>query len=150
MLRGLILFILFTQVMAGRWGQLCDGNPTNRVRGKDRYGRGEYGAPRGRRTHLGVDVICSDGSIVHAPFTGRMVRQLNPFGNNNAIDNGAMLEGSGYCVKMFPITAQRYTGSVTKGEVIGRLLNIQDVYPGMISHVHIQMCDTSINPTPYL
>ncbi|XP_078392761.1 leukocyte cell-derived chemotaxin-2-like [Cetorhinus maximus] len=150
MLRGLILFILFTQVTAGIWGRLCDGNPTNRLRGTDGYGSGFYGAPRGRRTHLGVDVICSDGSTVDAPFTGRMVKMVIPFGNNHAIENGAMLEGSGYCVKMFPIAALRYNGSVTKGEVIGRLLNIQDVYPGITSHVHIQMCDTSVDPTPYL
>ncbi|XP_078390011.1 leukocyte cell-derived chemotaxin-2-like [Cetorhinus maximus] len=150
MLRGLILFILFTQVTAGIWGRLCDGNPTNRVRGTDGYGSGFYGAPRGRRTHLGVDVICSDGSKVLAPFTGRMVRQAKPYGNNNAIDNGAMLEGSGYCVKMFYIKPKNNLRSFRKGDVIGTLLNIQDVYPGMISHVHIQMCDTSVDPTPYL
>ncbi|XP_067879985.1 leukocyte cell derived chemotaxin 2, tandem duplicate 1 [Heterodontus francisci] len=150
MLRELVFFILFTQVTAGSWGKLCAGNPTNNVRGIDSYGSGAYGAPRGSRKHLGVDVVCSDGSTVYAPFRGTLVRRANPYRNNNAINNGVLLEGSGYCVKIFYISPDRYSGSVSKGERIGTLLNMQSVYPGITSHVHIQMCDTSTNPTSYL
>ncbi|XP_078061641.1 leukocyte cell-derived chemotaxin-2-like [Mustelus asterias] len=150
MLKGLILFILSTQVMSGEWGQLCSGNPSNIVRGTDQYGSGAYGAPRGRRTHKGVDVICSDGWTVYAPFSGRLVRRANPYGNRNAIDNGVLLSGSGYCVKIFYIKPYVYYGEVEKGKAIGTMLKMQTVYPGITSHVHIQMCISSTNPTPYL
>ncbi|XP_038642865.1 leukocyte cell-derived chemotaxin-2-like [Scyliorhinus canicula] len=150
MLRGIVLFILFTQVTGRRWGSLCAGNPTNRVRGSDTWGSGAYGAPRGSRTHKGVDVVCSDGSDVYAPFDGTLVRRANPYSRSNAINNGVMLRGSGYCVKIFYIQPQSYSGNVAKGETIGQLLRMQSVYPGITSHVHIQMCDTSVDPTPNL
>ncbi|XP_067827941.1 leukocyte cell-derived chemotaxin-2-like [Heptranchias perlo] len=150
MLRGLILFTLLAQVTADSWGGLCAGNPSNKVRGTDKFGSGAYGASRGSRKHKGVDVVCRDGSTVYAPFSGRLVRRENPFGNGNAIDNGVRLEGSGHCVVIFAFAPDRYTGNVSKGQKIGRMLEMQSVYPGITSHVHIQMCDTSINPTRYL
>lgn len=44
---------------------------------------------------MGVDVVCEDGSVVYAPFTGKIDRQARPYGNGNAIDNGVQLSGSG-------------------------------------------------------
>ncbi|XP_048449800.1 leukocyte cell-derived chemotaxin-2-like, partial [Rhincodon typus] len=103
----------------------------------------------GNREHSGADVICNDGSTIYAPFTGRLIGRANPYGNGNEIDNGVLLQGSGYCVKIFYVAPDRYSGPISKGQALGTLLNLQDVYPGIISHVHIQMCDKS-DPTPYL
>lgn len=50
---------------------------------------------RGGRKHKGVDVVCQDGSDVYAPFSGNTDKQARPYGNNNAIDNGIQLSGSG-------------------------------------------------------
>uniref|UniRef100_UPI00398F475E leukocyte cell-derived chemotaxin-2-like n=1 Tax=Pristiophorus japonicus TaxID=55135 RepID=UPI00398F475E len=151
MLRGLILFTLLAQVTAGRWGKLCAGNLRNRVRGTDIYGNGAYGAPRkGGTTHKGVDVVCRNGSTVYAPFSGRLMRRATPYRETNAINNGVKLEGAGYCVKIFYIAPERYTGYVLKGQKIGTLLNVQSVYPGITSHVHIEMCNTSTDPTSHL
>lgn len=50
---------------------------------------------RGRRTHKGVDVVCTDGSAVYAPFAGKIDKQAKPYGNGNAIDNGIQLSGAG-------------------------------------------------------
>ncbi|XP_043539442.1 myeloid protein 1-like [Chiloscyllium plagiosum] len=150
MLKGLILLFLFSQVAAGRWGKLCHSNPTNRVRGTDSYGSGAYGAPRGKLRHLGVDVRCNDNSTTYAPFTGRLIKRVNPYDNGNAIDNGVMMRGQGYCVKIFNIEPDRYSGAITKGQRLGRLLNVQRVYKGITSHVHIEMCNTSVDPTPNL
>uniref|UniRef100_A0A8C0GC92 Uncharacterized protein n=1 Tax=Chelonoidis abingdonii TaxID=106734 RepID=A0A8C0GC92_CHEAB len=81
----LIVFAgLVSIVAAGRWAQICDGNPLNSIRGCDKYGCGYYG-------HLAVDVKCQDGSGVYAPFSGLIVRRIKPFGNNNAIDDGILL-----------------------------------------------------------
>ncbi|XP_074924256.1 leukocyte cell-derived chemotaxin-2-like isoform X2 [Chelonoidis abingdonii] len=88
----LIVFAgLVSIVAAGRWAQICDGNPLNSIRGCDKYGCGYYGAPRNGGKHLAVDVKCQDGSGVYAPFSGLIVRRIKPFGNNNAIDDGILL-----------------------------------------------------------
>uniref|UniRef100_A0A8C3S3K7 Uncharacterized protein n=1 Tax=Chelydra serpentina TaxID=8475 RepID=A0A8C3S3K7_CHESE len=127
------------QVAAGPWGQICAGNPRNRVRGCDRHGCGHYG-------HLGVDVICRDGSTVYAPFSGIIRGRVNPYRKNNAINNGLLLRGSGFCIHMFYIRPVRYSGRINKGQKIGVMLPMQRVYPGMTSHVHVQNCNRS-NPT---
>lgn len=45
--------------------------------------------------HEGLDIECTDGSKVYAPFDVVITRQAKPYGNNNAIDNGLMLSGEG-------------------------------------------------------
>ncbi|XP_048380271.1 myeloid protein 1-like isoform X2 [Stegostoma tigrinum] len=150
MFKGLIFLFLFSHVAARHWDRLCGGNPTNQVRGTDIYGSGAYGAPRDNDRHLGVDVICKEGSVIYAPFSGRLIRRANPYNNGNAIDNGVMMRGPGSCVKMYNFQPDRYTGRISKGRRLGTLLNVQAVFPEITSHVHIEMCDTSIDPTPNL
>ncbi|XP_032631990.1 leukocyte cell-derived chemotaxin-2-like [Chelonoidis abingdonii] len=133
---------------AGPWGQVCAGNPSNKIRGTDRYGCGHYGTPRvGGRKHLGVDVICRDGSTVYAPFSGVIGGRVNPYrAGKNAINNGILLSGSGFCIHMFYIKPVRYSGRIKKGQKIGVMLTMQSVYPGITSHVHVQNCNR-LNPT---
>nr|XP_032811015.1 leukocyte cell-derived chemotaxin-2-like [Petromyzon marinus] len=134
---------------SGNWATICAGQSSNRVRGCDSQGCGHYGAPRGDRQHMGADVVCNDGSVVYSPFTGTLQGQAKPYGDGSAIDDGVKLSGSGYCVLMFYLRPDSYTGSVSSGQRIGYLLNMQSVYPGITSHVHVQMCDKS-DPTPFL
>lgn len=56
---------------------------------------GSYLYSRTNRYHPGVDVLCSDGSVVYAPFTGMIVGQEKPYRNKNAINNGLRLSGRG-------------------------------------------------------
>ncbi|CAM5170172.1 unnamed protein product [Natator depressus] len=148
----LIVFIaLVSIVVAGPWGQICAGNPSNKVRGCDIKGCGKYGATRKSRDgtirrHLGVDVVCNDGSTVYAPFSGTIERKVIPYKINNAINNGILLRGSGFCVKMFYIKPVKYQGQIAKGNKIGVMLPMQKVYPGITSHVHIENCNKS-DPT---
>ncbi|XP_025036982.2 leukocyte cell-derived chemotaxin-2-like [Pelodiscus sinensis] len=144
----LIIFVaLVSIVAAGPWAQICAGNPKNAIRGCDRWGCGRYNAPRPPRLHKGVDVKCTDGSEVYAPFSG-VIKQATPYprGKNTAINNGLKIEGSGYCALMFYFKPDKYNGRVTKGQRIGRMLRMQSVYPGMTSHVHVQLCNLS-DPT---
>eukprot|EP00061_Rhincodon_typus_P013820 g40429.t1 len=140
--------------------------------------------------HLGVDVICKEGSVIYAPFNGKLIRRANPYNNGNEIDNGVMLRGSdrplisgiklvnllssapkaitvlmdsdinfivNFQFTMFMnlinfniIVANPANFQISKGQRLGTLLNVQAVFPEITSHVHIEMCDTSINPTPNL
>ncbi|KAG8506582.1 Leukocyte cell-derived chemotaxin-2, partial [Galemys pyrenaicus] len=54
-----------------------------------------YLHPRNHRPHQGVDVLCSDGATVYAPFTGRIVGQEKPYKTKNAINNGVRIAGGG-------------------------------------------------------
>ncbi|RVE74982.1 hypothetical protein OJAV_G00027350 [Oryzias javanicus] len=135
---------------AASFGQLCQGNPSNSVRGSDRWGSGHYGASRAGRQHKGLDVECEDGSAVYAPFDVTLHGRLTVYNDRNkdAINEGVNLRGEGLCFKLFYVRPVRTSGSLRKGERIGTMLPMQSVYPGITSHVHVQMCDKS-DPTPY-
>ncbi|XP_064422922.1 leukocyte cell-derived chemotaxin-2-like [Latimeria chalumnae] len=138
-------------VTEAKWGPLCKGTSSNEIRSCDTYGCGYYGASRNgvKGAHKGVDVKCSDGSVVNAPFDGNIKRKSVPYKKNNAINNGILVEGGGFCVKIWYIKPDRTIGEVKKGQQLGVLLPMQKVYPGITSHVHIEMCDQS-DPTEYL
>ncbi|XP_013856723.1 leukocyte cell-derived chemotaxin-2, partial [Austrofundulus limnaeus] len=109
-----------------------------------------YGARRGPKVHEGLDIVCSDGSTVYAPFdvtlNGRLTVYTDP--NKAAINEGINLRGEGLCFKLFYVRPDKTSGTVKKGKKIGTMLPMQSVYPGITSHVHVQMCDKS-DPTPY-
>ncbi|XP_006017250.1 myeloid protein 1-like [Alligator sinensis] len=130
------------------WNAVCAGNPLNKIRGCDRYGCGYYNAPRkhGKGKHTGVDVECRDGATVFAPFSGRLSGPVRPFNNGNAIDDGVQINGGEFCVKLLAIKPYTYSGYVTRGQRIGTMLPMQKVFPGIISHIHVENCDGS-DPT---
>ncbi|XP_070707826.1 leukocyte cell-derived chemotaxin-2-like [Pempheris klunzingeri] len=150
MRRVLILLAVLCVCDGVKFGQLCSGNSANSRRTSDSWGAGHYGAPRGSRVHKGLDIVCSDGSTVYAPFDvtlhGKVIVYTDP--NKAAINSGINLRGEGLCVKLFYVQPDRTSGSVRKGERIGTMLPMQSVYPGITSHVHVQMCDRS-DPTPF-
>ncbi|NXU28973.1 MIM1 protein, partial [Thalassarche chlororhynchos] len=133
------------------WAQICSGNPINKIRGCDRYGCGHFGADRhsSKGKHMGVDVICADGATVYAPFSGQLSGPIRFFHNGNAIDDGVQIRGSGYCVKLVCIHPIRYHGQIHRGQPLGRMLPMQRVFPGIISHIHVENCDHS-DPTHLL
>ncbi|XP_075399233.1 leukocyte cell-derived chemotaxin-2 [Tenrec ecaudatus] len=144
--RVLLLAVSISPVWAGPWATLCAGKSYNEIRTCDSFGCGHYSAKRTHRLHRGVDVVCSDGTTVYAPFTGKIVRQAKPYRKENAINNGVQISGQDFCVKMFYIKPIKYKGTISKGERLGTLLPMQTVYPGIQSHVHVENCDGS-DPT---
>ncbi|CAM9520534.1 unnamed protein product [Lampetra planeri] len=135
---------------SGNWATICAGQSSNRVRGCDSKGCGHYGAPSPHGMHMGVDIICPDGSKVNAPFKGELKGWARAYKKNNAVNDGVILSNSVFCIKIFHVHAYHYKGAVDSDQAIGYLLNVQKVYPGVTSHIHVEMCDKSRNPTFYL
>ncbi|XP_071401254.1 leukocyte cell-derived chemotaxin-2-like, partial [Centroberyx affinis] len=139
-----------------RSGPLCSGNPTNRRRTSDRWVEGRYGARRGRRLHKGLDIECKGGATVYAPFDmtleGKVIVYTDwhqPQRRSSAIDNGISFTAGDICFYLWYMEPDKTSGEVKKGEKIGTMLNMQEVYSEMTSHVHLQRCDKS-DPTRYL
>ncbi|XP_054616098.1 leukocyte cell derived chemotaxin 2, tandem duplicate 1 [Dunckerocampus dactyliophorus] len=104
----------------------------------------------GSRLHQGLDIECADGSVVYAPFdvtlNGKLIVYTDPA--KSAINEGINLQGEGLCFKLFYVRPDHTSGTVSKGQRLGIMLPMQNVYPGITSHVHVQMCDKS-DPTGY-
>ncbi|CAM9438555.1 unnamed protein product [Lampetra fluviatilis] len=139
------------QCCVPKWEPFCHGDVENGVRGcEGKFWCGRYRSHRPHGKHMGVDIICPDGSRVNAPFKGELKGWVRAYKKNNAINDGVMLSNSVFCIKILYIHADRYTGPVDIGQKIGYLLNVQRVYPGITSHIHIEMCDKSKDPTFFL
>ncbi|CAL8262342.1 unnamed protein product [Lota lota] len=147
-----LLLAVFCLCESVRFGQLCNGNSGNTKRTSDRHGEGRFGARRQGRTHEGLDVLCGDGATVYAPFdvqlNGGLRVYSNPTNAQVAINKGINLRGEGLCFKLFYVNPVQTSGTILKGQKIGTMLPMQSVYPGIQSHIHVQMCDKS-DPTPY-
>ncbi|XP_041818767.1 leukocyte cell-derived chemotaxin-2-like [Chelmon rostratus] len=150
MRRAVVLLAVLCVCDGLKFGQLCSGNSDNSRRISDRWGQGHYGARRVNREHKGLDIVCNDGSIVYAPFDATLHGNVIVYTDTSkaAINNGINLRANGLCFKLFYVQPDRTSGSVRKGERLGIMLPMQSVYPGITSHVHVQMCDRS-DPTKY-
>lgn len=128
-------------------------NPTGgEMRGCDSKGCGYYGASRGGRPHLGIDIESNAGQDVYAPFDGRAYRI------SNKTYPGVQVVGKKYTAEVLYIKASnairnaRAKGlTVNTGDVIGTALDITGKYPGITNHVHFQLKANGnplfINPT---
>uniref|UniRef100_A0A4W6FSV4 Uncharacterized protein n=1 Tax=Lates calcarifer TaxID=8187 RepID=A0A4W6FSV4_LATCA len=137
MRRVVVLLAVLCVCDGVKFGQLCSGNSNNTMRTSDKWGDGHYGAQRGNGTHKGLDIVCSDGSTVLAPFNVTLEGGINIFNDNKTtINRGINLRGEGLCFKLLSVMPDQTSGSVGKGQRIGTMLPMQE------------MCDRT-DPTPY-
>ncbi|XP_057291657.1 myeloid protein 1-like [Hydractinia symbiolongicarpus] len=135
---------------------ICSSNPSNTIRGCDTQGCGHHGASRrgGTRKHNGIDVVCTPGSSVYAPFSGTIVRRTRPYATGGSYNNGLVLRGSGswkgFEARIWYFTPKRTSGSMTAGENLGPYQKLP--YRGITQHVHLQLKKNgrSVNPASYV
>jgi murein DD-endopeptidase MepM/ murein hydrolase activator NlpD len=122
------------------------------VRGEDDWGSGAFGAPRGERTHRGIDIAAAPGEPVLSPCDGEVVREAAPY-DDDPHYSGLLLHGrgdwEGCAIKLFYLTGP-HEGFVQAGEVIGHAQDIAARYPGITGHIHIEvrLHGEIVDPTP--
>lgn len=128
-------------------------------RGRDRHGSGAFGAPRGTRTHNGLDWETQPYGPVCAPMAGKIVREARAYTMpKGEINTGLEIEGTGEWeglrLKMFYVSCRwELMGQlVVPRRPIAMALPMRDVYPGITPHVHLQLYRGGgiIDPTPFL
>lgn len=115
-----------------------------RSRGADgRYGSGQFGSSRdhGTRHHLGLDIITLAGEPVYSPISGYLTREAFPYKDDHSL-TGVVLRGAGewlgFEVRIF-YTEGLLCGNVAAGQQIGFAQNLQDKYPGITNHIHVEV-----------
>ena len=111
----------------------------------DAAGDGHFGAPRGARTHRGVDYSCYYGEPVSAPIAGKVTRIAMPYANDSKF-LGVEIVNSEYVAKMFYFDPNYSVigGYVKEGDTIGYAQSISTKYNGpgkpvMTDHIHLQV-----------
>lgn len=104
------------------------------------WGSGELGASRGNRPHLGVDVITSLDKDVYAPFDFYCTGISYPYAGSDLVGVKGKTE-SGFEVRIwYFVPLQDILGTwVRKGQLIGYGDTLQNKYPGITDHLHIQL-----------
>lgn len=123
----------------------------------DCWGEGHFGAPRGQRTHQGVDIVAIAGQPVGAPMHALVVRVAEPY-DDDAILSGLLLRGigadAGIEAKLFYVAPDLALigQTVVPGQCIGIVQSLQARYPAITDHVHLEIWtgDLRIDPVPLI
>lgn len=116
------------------------------MRGTDSYGSGQYGAPRGFRTHDGADYVATHGQLVKSPMSGKVTKISKPYasGIDALVLSGVEIVASDgtTCWVWYMQPSVNIVGSVVKAGIstIGIAKTLQNRYPnGMTDHVHVRI-----------
>ena len=123
-------------------------NPTGgKVHGRDPQGCGRYGARRvsqdgQRRLHTGSDYVGTPGQDVLAVTDGTVNRIGKPYRFYEDFRLVEIKTSEGHIIRqMYVAPAPGVVQGVTvsAGQVIGTLQNLQTVHPGITNHVHVDI-----------
>jgi hypothetical protein len=124
---------LLTYLIMGTNKAFAKVTTNNIFRGCDPKGCGDFGASRGSRKHIGLDIKAVPGEVTRFPF---------PYGTDLSF-TGIEIVNDQFLVKIFYMKANVLANSnVKQGQVIG---NAQDIAKkhggGMINHIHVEVYD---------
>lgn len=128
-----------------------------KVRGCDAQGCGHFGAPRGSRTHNGVDLIAGCGDIVRSLNHGIVTKLGLPYEPDDPAKGHLryvqVTDEYGLNFRYFYIEPLVEVGQeVIYAQPIGIVQGLTDIYKGITDHFHleIKIGDDFVNPTDLL
>lgn len=130
------------------------------IRPADKYGSGEYGAPRSRdgapHPHYGLDICTIPGQSIIAPVPVKIVREARPYadGTDHDVLSGVVLETMDqiqikvlYVLPHLTLIGQ----FVPRGRAVAVAQSLQRRYPGITNHAHFEVWirGERVDPTRY-
>jgi len=126
-------------------------------RTSDKHGEGHFGAPRGSRTHNGIDLACYGGSLIKTPHHGRVTKIGYPYPPNDPkkgfLRYVQVEEKNGHRCRYFYVAPSVRVGDLLKpGDTVGTAQGLLKVYPGITDHIHYEVIKDGeyIDPVKYL
>jgi hypothetical protein len=139
-------------LMAGALLVLARSDKRRMLRGNDKWGSGFFGASRGNRPHLGVDVKTTPGERIYAPADMWIERTSNPYstGSYSGLKFRMSSNSRTFVGRVFYVlpNSEVVGLEVKQGQFIGTAQDISKKYPGMINHAHWQLKQTEGIITP--
>ena len=113
------------------------------LRGTDPQGSGYFGAPRGLRTHKGVDIACYKGSNILSLTEGRVTKIGYPYHPSDP-EKGhfryVQVSHGQYDYRYFYVSPAVSVGdSVSEGDILGSTQGLTEVYEGITDHFHLEI-----------
>lgn len=125
------------------------------MRGCDSQGCGYFGAPRGRRKHNGIDLLCDPETMIQSPIEGIVTKIGYPYGDSKKRHIRYIQVSRGnYNFRVFYINpAVRVGQRIRHDTIIGHSQSLAEFYPGISEHVHLEIKNSKgqfIDPTPVI
>lgn len=124
-------------------------SPVSGVIRSDSMGDGKFGASRGSRLHLGLDLTCVAGEGVIAPHSGTITREVLPYAGDNHFSGIEIMSDLfiSHLLYVKPL-AGSIGDKVEAGDLIGTAQDIQKRYGDKMNpHIHWKLM---INPAMFL
>ena len=132
--------------------------PPNRT--SDKWGQGHFGAPRGSRTHKGIDFACHPGTAICAEMFGIVTKIGYPYDDDEDHDGKPdftyveIKDPRGSKARYFYVDPCVKVGDIIPtGQVIGITQRLGGKYPDITEHLHFEVKDKNgvfIDPSDYL
>lgn len=108
----------------------------------DEYGSGAYGAPRGTRTHKGIDLSCYPGTIICSGHYGKVTKLGHTYPDDLSFRYVEVTSRFGHSYRFFYVEPHVQIGdSVSPRTVLGHSQDLGKRYPGITNHVHFEVRD---------
>ena len=127
------------------------------LRGQDSQGSGAFGAPRGKRTHQGIDFACMKGSLVRSVCNGKVTKIGYPYNPADTVKGHLryvqVTDENGYDLRYFYIAPSVKLGdNILTNWIVGEVQGLTDIYKGITDHFHFEVKKDGniINPHEYL
>ncbi len=123
----------------------------------DQWGSGNFGAPRGKRTHQGIDYACVPHSKVLSNVFGEVTKIGYPYDPNSKkkghLRYVQVTDKNGFDVRYFYVFPLVKVGDkIGQGGVLGESQDLATIWPGMTNHVHFEVKKNGayLHPQKYL
>lgn len=122
-------------------------------RGEDKFGGGGFGASRGSRKHNGIDYAAVPGSSCLSITKGQVTKLGYPYDDDLSYRYVQVTDNKGNRLRFFYVDPVVKVGEfVDKDTILGSVQSLQDRYPGIKDHIHLEIiCPKGnyINPALY-
>jgi len=118
------------------------------MRYTDKFGSGHYGAPRGNKTHRGIDIHAPVNSMILSPVMGEITKQGFPYGDDLSFRYVEITTSDSLRFRFFYV---KLLSSLTIGDkiqiddVIGYTQDLNNRYEGITPHFHFEVKDEDNN-----
>jgi murein DD-endopeptidase MepM/ murein hydrolase activator NlpD len=109
-------------------------------RTSDKWGEGYFGAPRGDRTHNGIDYECPPECQILSPVDGKITKHGYPYGDDLTFRYVQITTKDGYDHRLFYVEPILPIGRIVKKDtVIGFAQDLNERYPDITPHIHYEV-----------
>jgi hypothetical protein len=111
-------------------------------RGVDKWGSGEFGAPRGKRTHAGIDYRCRPTSQILSPCIGIVTKLGYPYADDLSFRYIEIKREDNLFFRVFYVKPLVEVFELVEFDtIIGTSQSLTGRYPDITEHVHFEIKD---------